>query len=92
MVWVRNDAWWGKDVFGKLPAPKHIVDIVNGSNNVALGKMLQGGLDLSNNFLPGVASLVNSGYGIKTYYKEAPYMLSANVAALIDQRAEETYG
>lgn len=83
MVWVRNDAWWGKDVFGKLPAPKYIVDIVNGSNNVALGKMLQGGLDLSNNFLPGVASLVNGGYGIKTYYKEAPYMLSANVAALI---------
>jgi len=83
MVWVRNDAWWGKDVFGKLPAPKYIVDIVNGSNNVALGKMLQGGLDLSNNFLPGVASLVNGGYAVKTYYKEAPYMLSANVAALI---------
>ena len=83
MVWVRNDAWWGKDVFGKLPAPKYIVDIVNGSNNVALGKMLQGGLDLSNNFLPGVASLVTGGYGIKTYYKEAPYMLSANVAALL---------
>jgi peptide/nickel transport system substrate-binding protein len=83
MVWVRNDAWWGKDVFGKLPAPKYIVDIVNGSNNVAMGKMLQGGLDLSNNFLPGVASLVTGGYGIKTYYKEAPYMLSANVAALL---------
>jgi peptide/nickel transport system substrate-binding protein len=83
MVWIRNDAWWGKDAFGKLPAPKRIVDIVNGSNNVALGKMLQGGLDLSNNFLPGVASLVTSGYGIKTYYKEAPYMLSANVAALL---------
>jgi hypothetical protein len=31
MVWVRNDAWWGKDVFGKLPGPKYIVDIVNGS-------------------------------------------------------------
>jgi peptide/nickel transport system substrate-binding protein len=83
MVWIRNDAWWGKDVFGKLPAPKRIVDIVNGSNNVALGKMLQGGLDLSNNFLPGVASLVNSGYSVKTYYKDAPYMLSANVAAML---------
>lgn len=83
MVWVRNDAWWGKDVFGKLPGPKYIVDIVNGSNNVALGKMLQGGLDLSNNFLPGVASLVNGGYAVKTYFKEAPYMLSANVATLL---------
>ena len=81
-VLVRNDNWWGKDVFG-TPAPKRIVDIVNGSNNVALGLMLQGGLDLSNNFLPGIASLVEGGYGIQTYYSEAPYMLSANVAALI---------
>ncbi len=83
MVWVRNDNWWGKDVFGKLPGPKRIVDIVNGSNNVALGLVLQGGLDLSNNFLPGVASLVEGGYGVQTYYSEPPYMLSANVAALI---------
>ncbi len=45
--------------------------------------VLQGGLDLSNNFLPGVASLVKGGYGVQTYYSEAPYMLSANVAALI---------
>ena len=69
--------------FGKTPGPKRIVDIVNGSNNVALGMVLQGGLDLSNNFLPGVASLVKGGYGVQTYYPEAPYMLSANVAALI---------
>lgn len=81
-VLVRNDNWWGTSVFGQ-PAPKRIVDIVNGSNNVALGLVLQGGLDLSNNFLPGVASLVQGGYGVQTYYPEAPYMLSANVAALI---------
>ena len=48
-----------------------------------LGKVLQGGLDLSNNFLPGVASLVEGGYGVQTYYPDAPYMLSANVAALL---------
>lgn len=83
LVLVRNENWWGIKEFGKAPAPKRIVDIVNGSNNVALGLVLQGGLDLSNNFLPGVASLVKGGYGIQTYYPEAPYMLSANVAALI---------
>ncbi|HEX2997460.1 MAG TPA: ABC transporter substrate-binding protein, partial [Anaerolineales bacterium] len=82
-VLVRNENWWGIKVFGKAPAPKRIVDIVNGSNNVALGLVLQGGLDLSNNFLPGVASLVKGGYGIQTYYPEAPYMVSANVATLI---------
>ncbi|RPI92809.1 MAG: ABC transporter substrate-binding protein [Chloroflexi bacterium] len=82
-VLVRNENWWGIEAFGKAPAPKRIVDIVNGSNNVALGLVLQGGLDLSNNFLPGVASLVKGGYGVQTYYPEAPYMVSANVATLI---------
>ena len=81
-VLVRNDNWWGTEVFGQ-PGPKRIVDIVNGSNNVALGLVLQGGLDISNNFLPGVATLVKGGYGVQTYYPDVPYMLSANVAALI---------
>jgi len=73
-VWVRNENWWGNDVFG-APAPKRIVDIRTSSNNVALGMVLQGDLDLSNNFLPGVAELA-------TYYDGAPYMLSANTAVL----------
>jgi peptide/nickel transport system substrate-binding protein len=79
-VWVRNENWWGIDVFGK-PAPKRIVDIRTSSNNVALGMVVKGELDLSNNFLPGVATLANKGY-VQTYYKEAPYMLSANTAVL----------
>lgn len=83
MVWVKNDNWWAKEQLGLDPAPTRIVDIVNGSNNVALGMVLQGGLDLSNNFLPGVATLVDGGYGVQTYYPEPPYMLSANTAWLI---------
>jgi peptide/nickel transport system substrate-binding protein len=79
-VWVRNDNWWGISVFGK-PAPKYIVDIRTSSNNVALGMVIKGELDLSNNFLPGVAELANKGY-VKTYFAAAPYMLSANTAVL----------
>ncbi|NMC11437.1 MAG: ABC transporter substrate-binding protein [Chloroflexi bacterium] len=82
-VLVRNDNWWGTKVFGKSPAPKYIVDIVVPSNNVGLGLVLQGGIDLDNNFLPGVASLVKGGYGIKTYYPDAPYMIPANTVQLI---------
>jgi len=82
MVWVKNDNWWAKAALGLDPAPKRIVDIVNGSNNVALGLVLQGGLDLSNNFLPGVATLVEGGYALQTYYPDPPYMLSANTAWL----------
>ena len=79
-IWIRNEEWWGNDVFG-VPAPKYIVDIRTSSNNVALGMVLKGELDLSNNFLPGVAEMADKGY-VTTYYAEAPYMLSANTAVL----------
>ncbi len=79
-IWERNENWWGNAVFG-APAPKFIVDIRTSSNNVALGMVIKGELDLSNNFLPGVAELANKGY-VKTYYAAAPYMLSANTAVL----------
>ncbi len=79
-IWVRNENWWGIGVFGK-PAPKYIVDIRTSSNNIALGMVIKGELDLSNNFLPGVATLADKGY-VQTYYAGPPYMLSANTAVL----------
>ena len=63
--------------------PTYIVDIVNSSNNVALGELLSGGLDLDNNYLPGIAQIVNGGYNVTTYYADPPYMLSGNTAWLI---------
>ncbi len=82
MVWKRNDNWWATKLLGRSSRPKYIVDIVNPSNNVALGLFLKGELDLSNNFLPGIATLVEGGYGVKTWYDDPPYMLSANTAFL----------
>lgn len=82
MVWRRNDNWWATELLGLSVAPKWIVDIVNPSNNVALGLVLKGELDLSNNFLPGIATLVEGGYGTQTWYSDPPYMLSANTAFL----------
>jgi peptide/nickel transport system substrate-binding protein len=79
-VWLRNDNWWGTKVFGQ-PAPKRIVDIRFASNSAALGAVIKGEVDLSNNFLPGVATLSQQGY-VKTFYAQAPYMLSANTAVL----------
>ncbi|MFC7380687.1 ABC transporter substrate-binding protein [Sphaerisporangium rhizosphaerae] len=84
VVLQRRDDWWGKTALKMEPKPKYIVDIVNGSNEVAMGLLLQKGLDLSNNFLPGIANLVQGGkFGITTYYNEPPYMLSANTAWLV---------
>ncbi|MEJ3748869.1 ABC transporter substrate-binding protein [Actinomycetes bacterium KLBMP 9797] len=83
MVWKKRDDWWGKDALKLEMKPTYIVDIVNSSNEVALGLLTSGRLDLSNNFLPGVANLVKGDFHIKTYYPEAPYMLPANTAMLI---------
>ncbi|WGS64809.1 ABC transporter substrate-binding protein [Marinitoga aeolica] len=80
MIFKRNDNWWGKDIFG-LPAPKYLVELKIFSNNVALGMLMKGELDVSNFFLPGIPSVKNI-YGIKTWFKNAPYMLSDNTALL----------
>lgn len=81
-VYVRNENWWGTRVLGLKPAPKYIVEIRFLSNDAALGSFLLGQLDLSNNFLPGVAELIQRGYAVKTYLPQVPYMKPANTAVL----------
>ncbi|WP_049564429.1 ABC transporter substrate-binding protein [Nonomuraea sp. SBT364] len=83
VVWVKRDDWWGKTILGMEPKPKYIVDVATPSNEVAMGMLLQKGMDMSNNFLPGVANLVKGNFGITTFYNEPPYMLSANTAWLV---------
>lgn len=83
MVWVKNPNWWATKALNLNVQPTYIVDIVNSSNNVALGQLLAGNLDLDNNYLPGIAQIVNGGYGITTYFSKAPYMLSGNTAWLV---------
>jgi peptide/nickel transport system substrate-binding protein len=83
MVWVKNPNWWATKALGLSVQPTYIVDIVNSSNNVALGELLSGGLDLDNNYLPGIAQIVNGGYNVTTYYAGAPYMLAGNTAWLV---------
>ncbi len=80
-VWLRNENWWATKLLGLKPAPKRIVDIRVASNNIALGMVIKGELDLSNNYLPGIADLSSRGY-VQTYFAEAPFMLSANTAVL----------
>jgi peptide/nickel transport system substrate-binding protein len=82
-----NPSWWGTPQLGLSFKFKYLVDVVNGSNNVELAALTAGQIDWSNNFLPGINQLVSGlggtgGYGISTYYKNSPYMLSANTAWL----------
>ena len=83
MVWVKNPTWWATKALNLNVQPTYIVDIVNSSNNVALGQLLAGGLDLDNNYLPGIAQIVQGGYNVTTYFAGPPYMLSGNTAWLV---------
>ncbi len=87
MVWERNDDWWGNEVFGQ-PTPKYLVDLVNQSNNVIMGMLMKGELDLSNNFLPGIQRIKDQ-FGLVTWYEDEPYMLSWNTAVMYMNTLEE---
>ncbi|WP_326772825.1 ABC transporter substrate-binding protein [Streptomyces sp. NBC_01445] len=82
VIWQRRDDWWGVKALNMKPAPKYIVDISNPSNEIVIGQLNQGQLDLSNNFLPGAASMIKAHKAV-SYYDQAPYMQSANTAWLV---------
>jgi len=79
-----NPHWWGIAQLGLSFKFQYLCDAVNGSNNVELSALLSGGLDWSNNFLPGINTLkvIGGDSFIQTYYPKAPYMISANTAWL----------
>lgn len=82
-----NPNWWGTSALGLSFKFKYLVDVVNGSNDQELGQVTAGNIDWSNNFLPGINSLLttlggNGGYTLKTYYPSSPYMLSGNTVWL----------
>ena len=82
VVWTKRAHWWAADQgLEPSPQPKYIIDLVNTSNTNSLSAVLAGVEDLNNNYLPGVQQLVSSGK-VSTFYKSAPYMLSANTAML----------
>jgi len=82
VVWVKKAHWWAADQgLEPSPQPKYIIDLVNTSNTNSLSAVLAGVEDLNNNYLPGVNQLVDQGK-VSTYFKGAPYMLSANTAWL----------
>ncbi|AKI96653.1 ABC transporter substrate-binding protein [Kosmotoga pacifica] len=81
MVYLKNATWWATDLLGIEPSPKRIVYLRVLSNNVALGMIIKGELDISNFFLPGIPT-IKKFYGIHTWFDGEPYMLSDNTAFL----------
>ncbi|WP_344976494.1 ABC transporter substrate-binding protein [Salinactinospora qingdaonensis] len=81
MIWAKRDGWWAEEALGLEVQPNYVIDLVNSSNETALNQVMQGDLDLSNNFLPNIAE--KGGDEVHTYYSGPPYMLSANTSWLV---------
>ena len=81
LQWNRRDGWWATRALGMRMPMRHIVDIHNTSNTASLQNFIQGRIDLSNNFFPGIDKLIRGN--VQTYYPRAPFMLSANTAWLV---------
>lgn len=77
----RYPDYWGKDVYG-LPAPTYIVHPIFASNDAANLAFSQGQLDLSQNFIPEVWTLAESGQPISTWTDEPPYYLPGSIPML----------
>jgi peptide/nickel transport system substrate-binding protein len=82
VAYVKKAHWWAADQgISPSPKPKYVIDLVNTSNTNSLAAVLSGVVDLNNAYLPGVQKLADSGK-VQTYFKKAPYNLSANTAWL----------
>jgi peptide/nickel transport system substrate-binding protein len=81
----RNDNYWGKSLFGKLPAPKYIVHIIYKSNDAASNAFRQGEIDVNQQFMPKVWTLWESQKKktYKTYLPDAPYYIPVQIPSLI---------
>ncbi|MBN2796943.1 MAG: ABC transporter substrate-binding protein [Clostridia bacterium] len=70
---IRDDNYWGQELFGGLPAPKYITHLDFASNDVATVEFEKGVLDYSENYMPNVWEMKGFGDTIKTYLPDAPY-------------------
>ncbi|MFC0215367.1 ABC transporter substrate-binding protein [Paenibacillus chartarius] len=79
---IRDDNYWGKSLFGKLPAPKYITHVVYKDNAAGDLAFKNGQADVSQQFTPQVWNMWKNGAPIKTYLKEAPYYVPGSMPSI----------
>jgi ABC-type transport system substrate-binding protein len=82
-IMTRNDNWWGKAVFGKLPAPKYIQHTRYSSNAVAALDLQSNEIDICGNFIPGMAAIMSAFPQIHTYDPNPPYYAETSIKLLV---------
>lgn len=79
---VRDDNYWGKSLFGKLPAPKYITHVIYKDNAAGDLAFKSGQVDVSQQFIPQVWNMWKNGAPIKTYLKDAPYYVPGSMPSI----------
>ncbi|WP_248927511.1 ABC transporter substrate-binding protein [Paenibacillus hamazuiensis] len=79
---VRDDNYWGKSLFGKLPAPKYITHVIYKDNAAGDLAFKSGQVDVSQQFIPQVWNMWKGGAPVKTYLKDAPYYLPGSMPSI----------
>ncbi|MCY9662366.1 MULTISPECIES: ABC transporter substrate-binding protein [Paenibacillus] len=79
---VRDDNYWGKALFGKLPAPKYITHVIYKDNTAGDLAFKSNQVDVSQQFIPQVWNMWKDGAPIRTYLKEAPYYLPGSMPSI----------
>ena len=80
VVFVRDENYWGKALWGKLPAPKYITHVIYENNAAGDTAFKAGEVDVSQQFITNVQKLwEEDGLPISTYIDEAPYGVCATM-------------
>jgi peptide/nickel transport system substrate-binding protein len=80
----RNENWWGKSVFGKLPRPKYILHTCYHYSNAPAALDLQNNeIDICGNFIPGIDTIMGSMSQIHTYDPSPPYYAETSIKLLV---------
>ena len=83
-IMTRNDNWWGKVVFGKLPVPKYIQHTRYFYSNAPAALDLQNNeLDICGNFIPGIGTIMGAFPQIHTYDPAEPYYAETSIKLLV---------
>ena len=89
----RNDNWWGKDVFGKLPEPKYILHTCYHYSNAAAALDLQNNeIDWCGNFIPGIDTIMAAMPQIHTYDPNPPYYAEMSIKLLVPNHRKYPLG
>ncbi len=91
VVFLRDDNWWGKKGKGMEFPAKRIVYFKSLANNVVMGLLDKGELDMANNFIPGTPQAKKNNKNIVTWHQEAPYHYPDNIVYLFPNHTRAPY-